>query len=121
MNDDAPAPQLTTLGELKEPLDIVTGISQTPQGTSRPGSYHMRLGSVKPQSKSSINGDEPAAEPYWSMLLKAKPVEPVSIYPCIQAPANSQIDIRFQQKGNHSSCICRRIKGQTVSFDVLSP
>jgi len=78
-NDDAPAPLSTTFGELMESLDIVPGISQRPQGTSRPGSCHIRLGWVKPQSKSSI----PSGEPDSSTLLKAKPVEPVSFYPCI--------------------------------------
>jgi len=82
-NDDAPAPPPTTFGELMESLDIVAGISQRPQGTSRPRRIHIRLGSVKPQSKSSIPSGEPAAEPDLSMLLKAKPAEPVSLYPCI--------------------------------------
>jgi len=82
-NDDAPAPPPTTFGELMEMLDIVPGISQRPQGTSRPGSSHIRLGSAKPQSKSSIPSGEPAAEPDSSTLLNAKPVEPVSFYPCI--------------------------------------
>jgi len=41
---DASAPPPTTFGELMERLDIVPGISQMPQGTSRPGSSHIRLG-----------------------------------------------------------------------------
>jgi len=88
-NDDTPAPPPTTFGELMESLDIVPRVSQRPQGNSRPGSSHIRLGSVKPQSKSSIPSGEPAAEPNSSTLLKAKPVEPVSsveavmYYPCI--------------------------------------
>jgi hypothetical protein len=45
------------------------------------GSSHIRLGLVKPQSKSSIPNGDSAAEPDSSMLLKAKPVEPVSFYP----------------------------------------
>jgi len=61
-NDDAPAPPPTTFGECMESLDIVPGISQRPQGTSRPGSSHIRLGLVNPQSKLSIPSDEPAAE-----------------------------------------------------------
>jgi len=87
--DDAPAPSLTTFGELMESVDVVPGISQRLQGTSRPGSSHIRLGSVKPWSKSSIPSGEPAAEPDSSTLLKVKPVEPVSsvepvsFYPCI--------------------------------------
>ena len=82
-NDDAPAPPPATFGELMENLDIVPGISQRPQGPFRPGSSHIRLSSVKPQSKSSIPSGVPASEPDSSMLLKAKPVEPVSLYPCI--------------------------------------
>jgi len=62
-NDDAPAPPPTTFGELMETLDIVPGILQRPQGTSRPGSSHIRPGSVNPQSKLSIPSGEPAAEP----------------------------------------------------------
>jgi len=88
-NDDAPAPPPTTFGEFMESVDMVPGISQRPQATSRPGSSHIRLGSVKPQSKSSKTCGEPTAESYSSTLLNAKPVEPVSsvepvsFYPCI--------------------------------------
>jgi hypothetical protein len=81
--DDAPTPPPATFGELMESLDSAPGILQRPQGTSRPGSSHIGLGSVKLQSQSSIPSGEPAAEPDLSMLLKAKPVEPVSFYPCI--------------------------------------
>jgi len=82
-DDGASAPPPTTFGERMERLDIVPGISQMAQGTSRPGSSHIRLSSVKPQSNTSISGLEPAVEPDTSPLLKAKPVEPVSFYPCI--------------------------------------
>jgi len=82
-DDDASASQPTTLGELMDRLDIVPGISQMPQGTSRPGSSHIRLCSVKWESNTSILGLEPAVEPDTSPLLKAKPVEPVSFYPSI--------------------------------------
>jgi len=77
------APPPTTFGELMERLDIVPGISQMPQGTSRPGSSHIRLGSLKPQSNMRISGLEPAVEPDTSPLLKAKPVELVCLNPCI--------------------------------------
>jgi hypothetical protein len=83
MDDAAPALPPTTFGGLLESLDILPGISQRTQGTSRPGSSHIRLGSVKPSSKASIPSGETAAEPNSSMLLNAKPVEPVSFYPCI--------------------------------------
>jgi len=46
-DDHASAPPPTTVRELMECLEIVAGISQMPQGTSRPGSSHKRLGSVK--------------------------------------------------------------------------
>jgi hypothetical protein len=82
-DDDASAPPPITFGEHMERLEIVPGISQMLQGTSRPGSSHIRLGSVKPQSNTSISGLEPAVELDTSPLLKAKPVEPVSFYPCI--------------------------------------
>jgi len=81
--DDAPTPPPATFGQLMDSLDKVPGISQRPQVTSRPGSSHISLGSVKPQSQSSIPSGELAAEPDSSMLLKAKPVEPLSFYPCI--------------------------------------
>jgi len=80
--DDAPAPPATTFGEQMESLDIVPGISQRLQGTSRPACSHIRLGSVKAQSIWSIPSGQPAAEPGLSPLLNAKPVEPVSFYPC---------------------------------------
>ena len=95
-NNDAPAPPPTTFGELMEYLDIVPGTWQRPQGTSRPASSLFKLGSVKPESKSSIPSREPSAEPNSSMLLKAKPVEPASFYPCILPPAIYQIVIRFR-------------------------
>jgi len=83
MDDHAPAPPSITFGALMECLDIVPGISQMLQATSRPGSSHIRLGSVKPQSNWSIPSCEPATEPDSSMLLKAQPVQPVSFYHCI--------------------------------------
>jgi len=79
-NDDASAPPSTTFGELMEKINIVPGISQMPQGTSRQGSSHIWLCTVKPQSDLSISGLEPAAEPNTSPLLKAKPVAQVSFY-----------------------------------------
>jgi len=82
-DDDASAPPPTSFGELIERLDIVPGISQMPHGTSRPGFSHNRLGSVKPQSNTTISGLEPAAEPDMLPLLKAKPAEQVTFYPCL--------------------------------------
>jgi len=63
INDDAAAPAPTTLGELIDFVDIVPGISQMPQGTSRPGSCHVWLGSGKPQLHTVIAGLAPTTEP----------------------------------------------------------
>jgi len=76
-----PAP--TTFGELMESLEIVPGISQLPQGTSRPGSSHNRLGLVNPQLRTRISGHQPAAKGDMSPVLRAKSIEPVSFYPCM--------------------------------------
>jgi hypothetical protein len=82
-NEEAPAPSPTTFGELMKSLDIVPVISLRPQGTSRHTNSHIRVGSVKLQSESSIPSGELAAEPNSSTLLNAKPAEQVSCYPCI--------------------------------------
>jgi hypothetical protein len=82
-DDFASATPPISFGDLMEMLDIVSGISQMRQGTSRPGSSHIRLGSVKPQFNISISGLEPSLEPDTSPVLKAKPFELVSFYPCI--------------------------------------
>jgi len=82
-NEDAPVPPPTPFGEPLESLGSVHLIAQSPEWTSRPGGSHIRLRSVKPQSKWSIPSGESAAEPDLSMLLKAKPVEPVRLLPCI--------------------------------------
>jgi len=82
-NNGAVAPVPTTFGNHMESLDIVPRISQRPLGTSRPGSSHIRVGSVKLWSNSSISSGKPAAEPDSSTLLNAKPIEPVSVYRCI--------------------------------------
>jgi len=69
INVDALLPPRTICGELMESLDIVTGISQWLQGTSPPGSSHIRLGSVKQQSKFSLPSGEPLVMPDSSTSL----------------------------------------------------
>jgi len=120
MDDDAVTPIPTTIRELLECLDIVPGISRRSQGTSLPGSTHIGLCSVKPQSDTSISGPEPAAERDTSPLVKAKPVEPVSFYPCIQSPANHHIDFGFGRRHGDGSCVSGGIDRQIVIFDVIS-
>jgi hypothetical protein len=83
MDDDAAALAPKVFGILIECLEIVPGIWQMPLGTSRPGGTHICLTSMKVRSKMSIPGLVPTAKPDTSPLLKAKPVEPVSNYPCI--------------------------------------
>jgi len=83
VDDDAEAPTPATCGVHIGCLEIVPGILQVPQGTSRPGSSHMRLGSMMLQSNTSMSSLQPAAERHMSPLLKAKLDEPVSFYPCM--------------------------------------
>jgi len=115
MNDDALPHPPTTFAELMESLHIVPGISE---GTSPPGSSHIRLGSMKQQSQSSIPSGEPAVEPDLSQLLNVKPLETVSFYPCIWPPANHHIDIGFWQRDRDGSCFCGRRDMPRVIFDV---
>jgi hypothetical protein len=60
MDDVASTPVPTMIGELLECLNIVPGIGHVPQGTSRPGSCHIRLGSGKSQSYTSLSDLAPA-------------------------------------------------------------
>jgi len=81
-DNDPATPVPSMIGELLECLDIVPGLLHMTQGTSRPGSRHIRLGSVKMQSNTTISGFEPAAQLDTLPLLRVKPVEPVHFYPC---------------------------------------
>jgi len=82
-DDDAAAPAPTTFVELTVLLRIVSRISQMPQGTSRPGSSHMRLGCGKTQSNMSIPCSAPATEQDPSTFQNAKPVKLLRFDPCI--------------------------------------
>jgi len=77
------APTLTTFGELIETIHIDSGIMQMPQGCSRPGSSHLRLGSVKPQSHKHIASHHPNTWPDVWPLKKTKPAENISFFPGI--------------------------------------
>jgi len=52
--------------------------------TSQPGSSQMRLGSEKPQSQEFIPVSSPDAATDLMPIQDVKPVEPVSIYPCMK-------------------------------------
>jgi len=120
IDDDNSAPESISFGEQMECLEIVDGISPMPQETSRQANSQMRLGSLKPRSNMSISGLEPAAEHNMSYMLKAKPDEPVSFYPCISPPANDHIDVGFGRRHGDSFCVCGAIDRQTVIIDVIS-
>jgi len=63
--------------------DIVPGQSPMPQVTSRQGTSQTRVDSEKPQADNRIVPPMPAAVPDSSLIELVKPVQPVSIYPCI--------------------------------------
>jgi len=118
-DDDASAPPPTTFGEIIKRLDILPGISPMPQGTSRPGSSHIRLGLVKPQSNTTISGLKPSAEPDMLPLLKANQVEPESFYPWLSPPANHHVDFGFRQRHGDGSCVGGGIDRQSVIIDII--
>jgi len=119
-DDDALTPTSTTCGEHMKCLQIIPRISPMAQGTSRPGSSQKTLGSVKPQSNTSISGLEPATERDTSHMLKGKPDEAVSFYPCICPSANHYIDLGFGRRHVDGSFVCGGIDKQTVIFDIIS-
>jgi hypothetical protein len=82
----AATPSPTTFGKLMLALDIVPRQSQMPQVTSRQGTSPLRLGLEKPQADNLIVPPMPASVPDSSPIDIAKPVHPVSFYPCIQCP-----------------------------------
>jgi len=120
MDHDGATPVPTTIGELLDCLDMVSGISQMPQGTSGQGSSHIGRGSVKPQSNTSTSGVDGAAQRYKSPLLKVMPVEPVSSYLCIWPRANHHIDFGFGQRHGDGSCVSGRIDRQSSIFEDIS-
>jgi len=77
-NEVSAAPAPMTIGELMESLDIFPWISYMPQGTSRPGSRHMRLDSRKPHAHYCIASLPPGPELDSSPITQSKPVEPIS-------------------------------------------
>jgi hypothetical protein len=80
----AATPSPITFGEPMPTLAIVSGQSHMLAVTSRPGSSHMRMGLEKSQSHEFIPLFSPVAEPDSTPILDTKPVEPISIYPCLK-------------------------------------
>jgi hypothetical protein len=79
----AATPSLTTFGVLMQALDNIPRQSQMPQVMSRQGSSQMRLGSENPQGDNRIVRLMAAAVRDSSQIEIAKPVQPVSLDPCI--------------------------------------
>jgi hypothetical protein len=79
----AATPSRTTFGELMQGLGNIPGQSQMPQVMSRQGSSQMRLGSEKPQADDHTVLQMPAIVLDSLQIEIAKPVQPVSFYPCI--------------------------------------
>jgi hypothetical protein len=79
------APPPTTLGEFRESLNIVFGISQIPQGTFQTGIIDIWLHSAKLLSDTGIAGHAPAAEPQSSPVQNVKPHETIHLYPHISS------------------------------------
>jgi len=75
---------LTTAGEHMQTVDIVRGQLEMPAVTSQPGSSRMRLGSEKPQSNKFIPVLSLDVATDSMPMQDAKPVEPVSFYPCMK-------------------------------------
>jgi len=80
----AATPSPTTFGEQMQTLHMVRGKSPMTVVTSRPGSSQMRLGSENPQSHQYIQVFSPDAATDSMPIQDAKPVEPVSFYPCMK-------------------------------------
>ena len=81
MDQFAPAPAQTTLGELMEILDVIRAKSLMLQGTSHAESSHMRLAPRTPQSYICILSPEPEVLPNSSLIKQSKPDKPVNFHP----------------------------------------
>jgi hypothetical protein len=80
---NAATSSLTPFGEIIQACVIVPGQSQMPQLTSPQRSGQMRLGSEKPQVQNHIVSLMSDTVSNSSQMEIAKPVQPVSFYPCI--------------------------------------
>lgn len=83
MEEDGAASALLTFGQRPETLDILSEISQMPQGTSQPGCSHRRLHTRKPQSHKFIASLPHVTAPNLTLIQKLKHILPISLYPGI--------------------------------------
>jgi len=74
----------TTVGEHMQTFDILRGQSEVLVLSSRPGSSEMKLSSEKPQSHKFKLVGSPAMATDPMPIPEARPLEPVSFYPCIK-------------------------------------
>jgi len=83
-DDDTTTLAPTSFGELMVTFNIIAIKCLMPQGTSRPGSGHMRLGFSKPHLHKYIVFFMSKKAPDSSLIRKVKPVELIRFYPCIE-------------------------------------
>jgi hypothetical protein len=76
----------TTAGEHMQTLAMVRGQLEIPEVTSQAGSSQLRLGSEKPQSNKFIPAFLPNVAANSMAIQDAKPVGPLSFYPCMKHP-----------------------------------
>ena len=120
-DDDPWAPVVTTFWELMECLDIVSWIWQMLQGTSRPGSSHIRIGSGKPQSNTSIFGFPPTAGTKFASQWDCVACWSRKLWPRhIASPANHHTEIRFRQRQGGGSCVMIGIESQIDIFYIIT-
>jgi len=113
---DIAAPALTTFGEFMECLNIVPRMWQMPQGTSHPGSSHIRLGSGMPQSDTGTPILALAIELDSLPMPKAKLVDPICCYPCIEPPQLTAIERSDLDKDMVTAPALAEVKIGKLSF-----
>jgi len=119
MDDIAATPAPTTFLEHIETVNILPGISHQPQGTSRPGTSHIRPGSGKPKPRHSMSaaqcGDQffTYSESKASWTRKLVPLQ-------IASRASQRIGIRLGRRNGTGSCATGGIHRPVDSFEVIS-
>lgn len=87
---------------------MVHRISQILQGTSRPGSSHIRVGSWTPVSDSGIPVHSPATNSDSLSTQNVNPVEPISFYSSILPPQR----ITIWKSDSHDEMVAAPVTSQ---------
>jgi len=120
-DDVIAAPACSTSGQLMESLDIVPGRSRLLQGTSRPGSSHIRLCSGKPQLIKGILCLRPCCRAWfitWSESETSWTRKPLPLH--IAFRGDQHIEIGSRQRNHNGFCVTAEIERQSDMFDVIS-